>query len=73
MWRNFEQALRLIERGEIAIGQIVDDSFIADDPVTAFDAFLASETCKPVFSFGDLRSGLALWQRMPIVAYCLRG
>jgi L-iditol 2-dehydrogenase len=52
-WRNFEQALRLMEGGEIAVGTIVDESYSVDDPTAAFDAFLASETCKPVFSFAD--------------------
>jgi L-iditol 2-dehydrogenase len=52
-WRNFEQALRLMAGGEIAIGDIVDDSFRVDDPTAAFDAFLASETCKPLFQFSS--------------------
>jgi L-iditol 2-dehydrogenase len=52
-WTNFEQALRLMERGAIAIDDIVDDSFSVSDPGAAFDAFLASETCKPVFSFTE--------------------
>jgi len=52
-WRNFEQALRLMEGGEIAIGDIVDTSFSVDDPTAAFDAFLDSETCKPIFPFAD--------------------
>lgn len=52
-WRNFEQALRLMEGGEFAIDEIIDDSFSVDDPVAAFDAFLTSKTCKPVFRFGD--------------------
>jgi L-iditol 2-dehydrogenase len=52
-WRNFEQALRLMERGEIAIDQIVDDSYDVTDPGAAFEAFLNSETCKPVFRFSD--------------------
>lgn len=50
-WTNFEQALRLMERGAISIDDIIDDSFSVSDPGAAFDAFLASETCKPVFSF----------------------
>jgi len=50
-WTNFEQALRLMERGEIAVDEIVDLSYGTDDPAEAFDAFLASETCKPVFQF----------------------
>jgi len=51
-WTNFEQALRLMERGEIAVDKILDTSYGMDDPAAAFEAFLASETCKPVFQFG---------------------
>jgi len=50
-WRNFEQALRLIGDGAVDAGAIIDDSFSASRPAEAFEAFLASETCKPVFSF----------------------
>ncbi|WP_254271354.1 2-keto-3-deoxy-L-rhamnonate dehydrogenase [Haloarcula marina] len=50
-WTNFEQALRLMERGEIAVDEIVDTSYGMEDPQDAFEAFLASETCKPVFQF----------------------
>ncbi|MGB9933728.1 2-keto-3-deoxy-L-rhamnonate dehydrogenase [Haloarcula amylolytica] len=52
-WTNFEQALRLMERGEIAVDEILDTSYNMDDPTAAFEAFLASETCKPVFQFAD--------------------
>jgi len=52
-WTNFEQALRLLERGEIAVDKILDTSYSMADPAAAFEAFLASETCKPVFQFGD--------------------
>ena len=52
-WRNFEQALRLMENDEIAIGEIIDTSYDVDDPEAAFRAFLDSETCKPVFLFDD--------------------
>jgi L-iditol 2-dehydrogenase len=52
-WTNFEQALRLMERGAIAVDDIIDDSFNVADPVRAFDAFLDSTTCKPVFSFTE--------------------
>lgn len=52
-WRNFEQALRLMERGEIAVDQILDTSYSADEPAAAFEAFLGSETCKPVFQFSS--------------------
>ncbi|MFB6077754.1 MAG: zinc-binding dehydrogenase [Halarchaeum sp.] len=50
-WRNFEQALRLLERGAVDAPTIMDTSFSVDDPSAAFEAFLDSETCKPVFSF----------------------
>lgn len=52
-WTNFEQAIRLMERGEIAVDAIIDDSYSIDDPETAFQAFLSSETCKPIFHFGQ--------------------
>lgn len=52
-WTNFEQALRLMERGDIAIDRILDTSYSVDDPSAAFEAFLGSETCKPVFQFSD--------------------
>ena len=52
-WRNFEQALRLMENGSVDADSIVDFSFSRDDPETAFEAFLRSETCKPVFTFAD--------------------
>jgi L-iditol 2-dehydrogenase len=52
-WTNFEQALRLMERGEIAVDTILDTSFSTDDPAAAFEAFLGSETCKPVFRFTE--------------------
>jgi L-iditol 2-dehydrogenase len=51
LWRNFEQALRLMERGAIPVDSIADRSFDTDDPSAAFEAFLAGETCKPVFRF----------------------
>ncbi|WP_424004383.1 2-keto-3-deoxy-L-rhamnonate dehydrogenase [Haloarcula salina] len=50
-WTNFEQALRLMERGAIAVDEILDTSYSVDDPSAAFEAFLGSETCKPVFQF----------------------
>ncbi|WP_135822171.1 zinc-dependent alcohol dehydrogenase [Halostella litorea] len=50
-WRNFEQAIRLMDNGSIDPTAMADRSFDADEPTAAFEAFLASETCKPVFSF----------------------
>jgi L-iditol 2-dehydrogenase len=52
-WENFEQALRLMNNGAIDAGAIVDPSFSTDDPTAAFEAFLGSDTCKPVFTFSD--------------------
>jgi L-iditol 2-dehydrogenase len=53
MWRNFEQALRLMEGGAIAIEDIVDESYSVSDPERAFEGFLNSETCKPLFQFTE--------------------
>lgn len=52
-WRNFEQAIRLINGGEIDVETIIDTSYGINDPEIAFEGFLSSETCKPVFSFHD--------------------
>jgi L-iditol 2-dehydrogenase len=53
-WTNFEEAIRLIANGTIDVGTIVDTDYRVDDPTAAFDAFLGSQTCKPVFSFADV-------------------
>jgi L-iditol 2-dehydrogenase len=42
-----------MERGDIPLEEIIDDSFGIDDPAAAFEAFLDVETLKPVFRFGD--------------------
>lgn len=52
-WRNFEQALRLMENGTIDFERIIDTSWSAADAAEAFEAFLNSETCKPVFQFTE--------------------
>jgi len=52
-WRNFEQAIRLMDNDAFDVDAIVDTSYGTDDPTAAFEAFLESETCKPVFSFAD--------------------
>lgn len=52
-WTNFEQALRLMENGAIAVDQILDPSYSVDNPSRAFEAFLDSETCKPIFQFNS--------------------
>ncbi|WP_101295899.1 zinc-dependent alcohol dehydrogenase [Halegenticoccus soli] len=53
-WRNFEQAIRLLATGAVDAEAIIDTSYSVVDPTAAFEAFLESETCKPVFSFADL-------------------
>lgn len=50
-WSNFEQALRLMEREEIAVDTILDTSYEINKPAKAFEAFLNSESSKPVFQF----------------------
>jgi L-iditol 2-dehydrogenase len=52
-WRNFEQAIRIIENGTIDAGALIDTSYSIDDPDTAFQDFLNGETGKPVFQFAD--------------------
>jgi L-iditol 2-dehydrogenase len=53
LWSNFEQALRLMESGDIDPDVLIDTSFSVDDPAGAFRAFLASRTSKPVFQFSE--------------------
>ena len=50
-WRNFEQALRLMENGAIDPSTVLDFSYSISEPTEAFTSFLDSETLKPVFSF----------------------
>lgn len=52
-WQNFEQALRLMDNDVVDPDQIIDTSFSVKEPGAAFEAFLDSKTCKPVFTFGD--------------------
>lgn len=53
LWRNFEQALRLMEQDVLPIEDVIDDSPSIDDPTAAFERFLAAESCKPVFRFAE--------------------
>lgn len=50
-WKDFERAIRLMESGAIDVDPIVDHSYDVDDPRAAFESFLRSETCKPLFTF----------------------
>lgn len=51
-WWNFEQALRLMEQGEIEVDSIAE-SYNIDQPAAAFESFIAAETCKPIFQFNS--------------------
>lgn len=48
---NFKQAIRMLAMGNIDADTIIDTRYTSDDPVEAFEDFLAGETCKPIFSF----------------------
>jgi len=52
VWRNFEQALRLMENGSVDPTAIMEP-YDPDDPVTAFEEFLDGAVCKPTFRFGE--------------------
>jgi len=52
-WRNFQQALSLLERGVVDPARIVDTSFSVEECEDAFAAFLDSRTCKPLFTFAE--------------------
>lgn len=50
-WRNFEQALRLMDGNAVDPAVVIDETYpIADAPL-ALDAFLNSEVVKPLFRF----------------------
>lgn len=53
LWRNFEQALRLMENGTIDPASFIDLSYEVANPQRAFEDFLDSTTCKPVFRFAS--------------------
>lgn len=55
LWHNFEKALQLMAQGLLPIDDILDESYSVEDPTAAFEAFLGSESCKPVFDFSNLR------------------
>lgn len=55
MYQDFERALRLIGSGDVDHETFLDDRFSLLDADEAFEAFLAGETCKPVFDVSVLR------------------
>lgn len=54
-WTDFERALDLLAAGEIAVDGFVDIRFSIRESEDAFEAFMAGETCKPLFDLGELR------------------
>ena len=52
MWRNFEQALRLIADG-LPVDALQDHAYEIATAANAFEDFLAGQTLKPVFHFDD--------------------
>ena len=55
MYQDFERSFRLIRSGAVDCETFVDDRFSLLDADAAFEAFVAGETCKPVFDVSELR------------------
>jgi len=55
LYEDFERAFRLSAAGDVDHETFLDDRFSLLDPEPAFEAFLAGETCKPVFDISVLR------------------
>ena len=56
MYQDFENALRLIETGDVDAETFIDDRFSLLDADEAFETFVSGGTCKPVFDVSELRS-----------------
>lgn len=56
MYEDFERAFRLIRSGDVDCETFVDDRFSLLNADDAFEAFLAGETCKPVFDVTQLEA-----------------
>jgi len=54
-YEDFDHALRLIDRGDVDAGTLLDDRFSLLDADEAFETFLTGGTCKPVFDVSELR------------------
>lgn len=54
MYLDFERSFELIRRGDVDCETFVDDRFSLLDADAAFEAFVAGETCKPVFDISEL-------------------
>jgi L-iditol 2-dehydrogenase len=55
VWTDFERAIDLIRSGDVDLETTLDDRFSLTDADEAFEAFLAGETCKPLFDVSVLR------------------
>lgn len=56
MYEDFERALRLIGSDAVDCATLMDDRFSLLEADDAFEAFLAGETCKPVFDISEIRA-----------------
>ena len=55
MYEDFENALRLIDTGDVDAETFIDDRFSLLDVDEAFETFVSGGTCKPVFDVSELR------------------
>ncbi|MFC6823592.1 zinc-dependent alcohol dehydrogenase [Halopelagius fulvigenes] len=55
-YEDFENALRLIDTGDVDAETFIDDRFSLLDAGEAFESFVSGGTCKPVFDVSELRS-----------------
>lgn len=55
-YEDFENALRLIDTGDVDAETFIDDRFSLLDADEAFESFVSGGTCKPVFDISELRS-----------------
>ena len=54
MYEDFERSLRLIDSGDVDCETFIDDRFSLETADEAFEAFVAGETCKPVFDVSEI-------------------
>ncbi|SDK55581.1 zinc-dependent alcohol dehydrogenase [Natronorubrum texcoconense] len=54
-WEDFERSMRLIEPGDVDLETLLDDRYSLLEADEAFEAFLAGDTCKPVFDVSVMR------------------
>lgn len=54
-YRDFENALRLIDSGAVDAEAFIDDRFSIREADEAFETFITGRTCKPVFDVSTLR------------------